>query len=86
MTEVITALNDVARYTVTNRRYIDGEWLDSKRTASVTHTIENYHDVWTGETVALCYKVVIFDHLDGTTVYAAMSEADFTHYWADRAV
>lgn len=86
MNEEITELSEFVRYTVVNRRYIDGEWLDGKRTATVTHTVENYRDVWTNETVALGYKVTIFDHLDGGTAYVTMSDDDFNRYWVSPAV
>lgn len=82
----VTKLNETIRYTVTNRRYIDGEYVDSKRTATVTHTVKNYRDMWTREVIELGYQVTIFDHLDGGTSYVTMSDADFTQYWVSQAI
>lgn len=85
MSETTTKLNETVRYTVKDRRYIDGQYEDSSRTATVTHVIENYLDVWTGETVGLGYRVSITDHTDGITRYAVLSDADLTEHWINKA-
>lgn len=85
MEATMTRINETACYTVTDRRYVDGRWMDCKRTATVTHALENYRDPWTGETVALGYKVTIEDHLNDSITYATISDADFTKYWINEA-
>lgn len=81
-----TRLNETIRYTVATRRYLDGQYVDSKMTATVTHTIENYWDVWTEEYVALGYHVSIFDSLTNDVSQHVISDASFTKYWVNRAI
>lgn len=85
MEATATRIDEPVSYTVTDRRYIDGQWMDCKRTATVTHELENYRDQWTGEMVDLGYNLTIEDHLEYSITYATISDADLTKYWINKA-
>lgn len=81
MERQITKLTDPIVRTINSRRYFDGRWVDSKRTATATHVIENYLDTWTNKVVAIGYQIRIYDYLDDATSVGVISHEDFVRYW-----